>query len=125
MYKFLDAHAQMFLESDKYKTIDKYGRKGMWMHKAHREALRLYAEILKAAPDLVSATDPDRKYFLQVQPVSIQSCLKSVSKDCDLKDKPLKVNLSRAARLTSIRRQLRDRPPQVRSQWPEAGGGQN
>lgn len=95
MYAFLADPSKRYLESDKYKTVGKYGTKGMPIIGGNRTAFQLYAEILEAASEVKSTADPDRKYFLQVQPVSIHNLLKSVCRDVGCEDKPLKVNLLR------------------------------
>ena len=45
---FVEIH-RTHLESDKYKTVGKYGKKGWWMHEAHRLATKMYDEIIECA----------------------------------------------------------------------------
>ena len=47
--EFIADVERKYLESDKYKTIGKYGKKGWWMHEAHRRATIIYDDIVERA----------------------------------------------------------------------------
>ena len=95
--EFLAEIHRKHLESDKYKTVGKYGKKGWWMHEAHRLATKMYDDIVECAirAGVVSQADPEREFFFQLHPVKVHTCIRSVCRDLGILDKPLSVTLLR------------------------------
>ena len=119
--EFIATIERMYLESDKYKTIGKYGKMGWWMHQAHRTAVTLYDEIIACAikAGVVSPSDPERKFFFQLHPVRVHTCLRSVSRDAGILDKPVTVNLLRKLHAKMARKRDTSNHPGLQGETAE------